>query len=297
VNDAPKVSDDKAIALPEMWTKDLSLFEQSSGDGSVSESKAPSKPPSEPEPFNPIAHIRKRINRLIYQIGDGEGFFKNKSDKDPYYQSLDALVYAEHLLRSCVELNTNQLSENCALDQELIDLLHKKLKEIDAMEDAAWDVDRLLIDAKMLSALSHVFLDRKNYLEAMLAYVNALELYQDHPRSYCVESDFQEYSTELLTHCLMNGLNAISSSWVRYGFNPEVVLNPEVGASVKHLTMPTVERLLHNRQLIDHVIECLKNQGILEIPEEAQLKADMLIQLNSSQVQDFLRDFEQKNRP
>jgi hypothetical protein len=107
----------------------------------------------------------------------------------------------------------------------------------------------------------------------------------------------QEYSTELLTHCLMNGLNAISSSWVRYGFNPEVVLNPEVRVSVKHLMMPTVEHLLHDRQLIDHVIECLNNQKTLEIPEEEQLKADMLIQLNSSQVQDFLRDFEQKNRP
>jgi hypothetical protein len=41
----------------------------------------------------------------------------------------------------------------------------------------------------------------------------------------------------------------------------------------------------------------LNNQKTLEIPEEEQLKADMLIQLNSSQVQDFLRDFEQKNRP
>jgi hypothetical protein len=211
---------------------------------------------------------------------------------------VDALLYARHLLRSCVEINTNQLSENCASDQELVELLHKKLKEIDAMEDAARDVDQLLIDAKMLSALSYAFLGRNNYLEAMLAYVNAFELNQDCPPSfYCVASDFQEYSTELLTHCLMNALNAISSSWVRYGFNHEVLFNPEVGASVKHLTMPTVEDLLHDRRLINHVIECLKNQKILEIPEEAQLKADMLIQLNSSQVQDFLRDFEQKNRP
>lgn len=254
--------------------------------------------------LQPESIIRRQIHKLIVQVGLDEQYYqqgnKNALPLDDYYQSLDAMIYAKHLMRTCLDSKEHDTADSFASDQQLIDWTLTIIDNIeegtDLLQTSRYSASSSLLmqELKPMLALSYALCERNQLSWAMLAYAkaNALYFYYQGITNPSVGHDEQylDYNRFLLIGCLMDGLQALSSTWTRYS------LNEQTGQSIKHLTMPTIEHLFHNPRLFSHIKECLSNQNLSEFPEDEQIKADLREHLNSRQVQAFLEAFEQQNR-